>query len=172
MSTIINKKIKAFTLVEVLIAMAFSAIIVTFAYSLLNNTNKSFRNAHAQFAQVNELLLLQTVLNRDFVNARTVTYKDKNFAIQCIDQKQITYLLTDSSIIREHPFHSDTFRIGAYKDSIQYLFGKPPLLEQITIELLSKDSLQLSVSAFVSYENRVKMNYYYKIKTIPYPYGY
>jgi prepilin-type N-terminal cleavage/methylation domain-containing protein len=166
------KRIKAFTLVELIVAMVFSSIIITLAYSVFSNTNRSFRKALNQYGKSNELLLLQSVLNQDCNKARLVLFGNGKMIVEDIDHNRINYTITTERVIRNSGLAADTFRIGAYKDSAQFLFDKPPLLESLRLELLSKDSLNFVVTARIFYSNRMKLEYSQKIKTDNYPYGY
>ena len=102
-------KLKAFSLLEVLIALVISGLVISMAYS-------GFLFAHTQFnkfkgitTELRDYFTLSEVLNREFENANKVVKKSNyEIEIQQIDNT-IKYTFENDYIVRTVTNRTDTF---------------------------------------------------------------
>lgn len=114
------KRLKAFTLIELLIGMILSAIIISFAYSCYSILAKEFLSYKDVKKQINETITLNSILNNDFVNSEFIYYKDDVLTIEKKGSKQ-EYSFLENTILRTDGEVTDTFHFSASKINIGYL---------------------------------------------------
>jgi competence protein ComGF len=154
-ATIINfmKKIKAFTVIELIIGLLISSIVISVSYyvyflfftQLIKQQNKN--------NVVNEFQLFKKVFNNDFKNALSVKDTlDKNMLlINFAKQENIVYLFDQKDIIRSLNEKNDTFNFSGRIDNIQLLDDTMPLITQIQIEtIIQKEKINSVFSKLYS----------------------
>jgi prepilin-type N-terminal cleavage/methylation domain-containing protein len=164
--------INAFTLVELIVAMVFSSIIVTFAYSLYINTNRTFLRAFDDFNKTRDLLMLQAVLNQDCNRAHYIIFNEKQITVENEYNERIRYILSEDFITRSSIMSTDSFHLGEYKDTVIFLFDKPPVVEEFRVDIISKDSMIFRIAARATYTSRMKVEYLSGLKNDHILYGY
>jgi prepilin-type N-terminal cleavage/methylation domain-containing protein len=150
------KAIKAFTMVELLMAMVLSAIIIGIAYNVYSKTETSFRNAYEQYGKTNELLQLQNILNYDCNNAWRASFEDEQMKVERFDHNIVNYMIMSDKVIRQANEVTDTFQLGAFETSVFYLFDNPPVLEKVLFDVKVGQTMSYTLTAQVFYSNRVK----------------
>lgn len=134
----LNKKIKAFTLSEMIIVLILTSIVVGMAFSVLNLVQKHMDSIQRNFNKTTELNKLEAVLNLDFNRYSKVSYNglenEINFSSP-IDS--VSYQFYDNMIIKE----TDTFNVQLqnklfYFDGEKVLNGKMDAIKLVT----SRDS--------------------------------
>lgn len=111
----LNKKIKAFTLAEVLVTLALTSVLVTFSYLGLNSMQKllvDYKNQHQFITQMNEL---SKRLNLLFTNANTVTKLSAEKIIFKTDSSESKVVFSDKYILTIKNNVSDTFQFEPKK---------------------------------------------------------
>lgn len=154
------KRIEAFTLVELIVAMVLSTIVIAMAYQVYQRTEISFYEASDQTAEINNLLQLQNLLNNDCNNARLITYEDRQMKVERTSYHTVNYTIADDMVIRETQVAVDTFAVGSLVTSATYLFDKPPVLEHLRIHVQTGSNITYTLTAQVFYSNRVKFEHY------------
>jgi len=106
-------KIKAYTIMEVTVAMLLSAICISIcytAYAIISNYYASFQKKNETTAI---FLSLKQVLERDFLNSSTVLKIENGIELD-LDSTKIDYLFTEKAILRKlNTLHTDTFKLQA-----------------------------------------------------------
>jgi len=102
-------KLKAFSLLEVLIALLISGLVISAAYSGFLFTHKQFNKFKGITTELRDYFTMSEVLNREFENAKKVVKKSKyEIEIKEID-KSINYKFNSDYILRSIANETDTF---------------------------------------------------------------
>ncbi len=125
-------KLKAFTLIEVLVSMAISGIVITasyFCYTVITGQFREFRSINHKAMDV---VLFRSLLEQD-INSFPYMRLSSEYEIQFTDdQKSITYIFNDGNITRKQGPIADTFNMSTVEH--QFLFeGADPLLSNSLI---------------------------------------
>lgn len=104
------QKIKAFTLMELLIGMIIGCIVVALGYSTYNIIFKQYSAYKAIKNKVVEIMQLNTVMNNDFTTADFITFSDNKLILNNRDTL-LEYYFNDSYIIRTNNTFADTFQL-------------------------------------------------------------
>lgn len=111
----LNKKIKAFTLAEMLVTLALTSVLVTFSYMGLSSMQKllvDYKKQNQFITQMNELNNRITLL---FSNAHTVTKTSEEKVIFKTDSLESNIIFSDSYILTIKNNVSDTFHFEPKK---------------------------------------------------------
>lgn len=105
------KKVDAYTLMEVTIAMLLSAICITICYSAYGIVN----NYYSTFQKKNELadrvLSLRHALETDFLKGNYILKNEEGFEV-ALDSATINYCFYPNAILRKvNELHTDTFKV-------------------------------------------------------------
>lgn len=153
------KRILAFTIIELLVAMALSGIIVAFAYNVYAMTNDSYKRLVDQNGEKNEIFGLQSLLEHDFDVASRAFYEQGEVRIELTDKSTVNYRFLADVLIRKEGVRIDTFRLLTYETSFSYLFDTPPLLEMLVIKVGTPENLYYTLNARIDYSGRMKFFY-------------
>jgi len=104
-------KVKAFTILEMLINLTIMSIIMGLIYFAYSSFVQQVMNYQKSIEQQNKLSRIYVQLKTDFYNADRVVRNNKNFAIVKYDTKEITYKATDKYLIRNQIGVLDTLLI-------------------------------------------------------------
>jgi|GEM_PF-414841 len=107
--TIKAPKLKAFTIIEVIVALLLMAIVMGIAYTVLSLVDKQSASLSSNFGTQQDYRLLQEALLQDANRAKTLYLKEG--ALCCAnDTGTISYLFLDSAIVRQaFDLPADTF---------------------------------------------------------------
>lgn len=150
------KSAKAFTLVELIVAMVLSTLVIAMTYNVYNRTESSFRRFSEEVGYTSELLQLQKLLNDDCNHARLMTYEDHTMSVQRFDYGEIRYTIMADRMIREAANAIDTFVLGSVETSEYYLFNTPPILEMLLVKVQAGNAMTYKLTAQALYSNRLK----------------
>ena len=104
-----TKKIKAFTLSEMLVVLLLTVIVVGLAFALLNLVQKQMGTARDNYENGAELSRLRQVLWRDFRNYPSVYFSEKEQQLLFKNEiDQMYYTFSKDMVVRD----IDTFRIS------------------------------------------------------------
>jgi prepilin-type N-terminal cleavage/methylation domain-containing protein len=126
------KKLKAFTLIELIIGMIIGSIVVGSCYTGYSFVLKQYYNYKQTKDTINEAMLLHTLISTDFNNARILSYKENNLQV-ALDSVNIMYSFEDSFILRKESDVIDTFYLQP--KAIHFSFLKENDLGNIIDEL-------------------------------------
>jgi prepilin-type N-terminal cleavage/methylation domain-containing protein len=102
-------KLKAFSMLELMVSILISGIIISAAYSVFIFSNKQFFKFTAIKTNIRDYFELSSTLKRDFEMAKKVIKKsDEQVEMQLTD-KNINYQFGANYITRSTDLHTDTF---------------------------------------------------------------
>lgn len=102
-------KLKAFSILELMVAILISGIIISAAFSVFIFSNKQFFKFTAIKTDIRDYFELSSTLKRDFEMAKKVIKKsDEQVEMQLTD-KNIIYQFGAKYITRTTTLHTDTF---------------------------------------------------------------
>ncbi len=102
-------KLKAFSLIEIIVAMFLSAIVISAVYSGYLFTHKQFYKFSSIKTEIRTYFQLAEVMNREFETAKRIIKKSgRNLEIEMIDQS-IQYSFESDYIVRTVREQTDTF---------------------------------------------------------------
>ena len=121
----INKRVKAFTILEVTIAMLIAALLIGFTYTAYSIVVKSYSSFNRKNQDMAELVRLDEWLKKDFAHAETVQ-KDTAGIVFNSEGHHVKYRFDPDFIIRTE-IKSDTFKVKT--DSVATSFESLPVNE-------------------------------------------
>lgn len=134
------ERLKAFTLLELLVAMAVTGLVISIAGLAYNMLDKQF---HAYRKTSEEVALVFQLNNRiitDFANASLIERTGEGLVMQRANKEPVQYLFTGKNVLRIEAGHRDTFHISI--EEVTSLFKQE---EQVlgTIDELYLDAIVL-----------------------------
>jgi len=127
-------KIKAYTLMEVTVAMLLSAICIGIAYSAYDIIGNYYRTFQQKNEKADALLSIREVLSKDFQKSKLVRSMPDGILLEQ-DSVNINYVFEADHILRQIPsLRTDTFKV-VWKDRYVGFEGNE-VLEPDTIDLL------------------------------------
>lgn len=107
----IKDRIKAYTIMELLVGMALSSIVISsafYSYLTINNEFNRFRSAKSTILELSEL---NEQLDREFDFSEKILFSNGLLTFNFVDRKTIKYEFIDTFIIREMDGIKDTFEL-------------------------------------------------------------
>jgi len=144
------QRLSAFTLLELMIAMALSAVLMSTAYLALHLVQRQQHMASRTLSAVAQVSALQGLLTQDFRRARSVRVDGERVYCQQAD-RLIEYVLLDSCILRHQAAVQDTFFVSVldyqYLSKAQPLTTRHGLVDEVTLTIQSlRDTLVLQAA--------------------------
>ncbi len=145
-----GKKIGAFTLIELIVAMSIGSLVVIFAINVYDIIKKQFENYNNSNNITNDIFLVYDIMHDDFDKADKIVYKYDDLEIVLENGDQCKYSFEEDYIIRSFNNLQDTFNvksenIKAYYDS------------KNAIEIVDEFSFETEV-----FENTINISFYKK----------
>lgn len=108
-------KVKAFTLMEILVVLIISSTVLYAAYFAFLNINLYQRNLTSSLNRKSDILLLHSLLSRDFDRSEIINIASvEEISFKYADPKfSITYLFRDGKVIRSTFYKNDTIQLSA-----------------------------------------------------------
>ncbi len=114
----LNKKVKAFTLAEMLVVLVISGIVISLTMLILSLVQKQLKIIQTNNNKTTEIRLLERALWQDF-NKHRLFYNNTKQQLNCISEiDTVRYIFKTSYIIR----NKDTLNIPIFKTTT-YLDG-------------------------------------------------
>jgi hypothetical protein len=130
------RKLKAFTIVELIVVMIISIITLATIYTVYLLVKKQYASQYGKTEALNNSLQFKNVLTSDFTNADSVKSKiDEQLLICYLDSSVITYEFTDRAIIRQYNNFSDSFVLFPHNLDI-VLYDNSELVDQVTVKIV------------------------------------
>jgi prepilin-type N-terminal cleavage/methylation domain-containing protein len=146
------RKLRAFTIIELIIVMLISSVVITIAYTGLGVFYRQYTQfKHTQEA-VSQTLLLDRLLTLDFSNCNYVEKKEGGITCVYAD-KEIAYQLTDEYILRTEKQTADTFFMPNLRYQTFFLQEEVYMAEKM-IDELGIDYLHSEENLHVSYTKK------------------
>ncbi|PTT01384.1 hypothetical protein DBR11_07490 [Pedobacter sp. HMWF019] len=118
----LNKKVSAFTLMEVTIAMLIAAIAIAITYTAYRIVSRSYLDYKRKQEKTADLMAIDQRLRNDFESAKTITRSPQGIIIEQSGGK-INYVFSKDVIIRDQfSLRTDSFKMSL--DNIHYLFER------------------------------------------------
>lgn len=134
-----RKKIKAYTLMEVTIAMLLSAICISICYSAYGIIGSYYQTFKLKNETADAALSLRHVLEKDFLKSKLVLSTDSGLMMQR-DSSTILYTFREKAILRELPeLHTDTFKVSY--SGLQFFFEGEILEQKDTVDRMDLEIL-------------------------------
>lgn len=102
-------KLKAFSMLELMVSILISGIIISAAYSVFIFSNKQFFKFTAIKTNIRDYFELSSTLKRDFEMAKKVIKKSDDQVEMQLTDKSINYQFLANYITRSTDLHIDTF---------------------------------------------------------------
>lgn len=94
------QKVNGFSLLEALIGILLSSILVVFTFSIYKNFNTYYFTYTKQTERLNSILEFKRILNKDVLNATTIS-GDKEELFFINTKEKIAYRFLDTTVIRK-----------------------------------------------------------------------
>lgn len=129
-----DKKLAAFTLIELIVGMVVSLIVgsaALLAYMLLF---KQFEQYRTDSSKLEEIYELGTLLREDIYWSETMV-KEGDALVLSFPSHQFHYIFNDHNILRLTPWRKDTFDLKLVRYKMQ--FDEQEIYENQTVDFLS-----------------------------------
>ena len=120
---LIDKKLQAFTLLELIAVLILSGIITLMAYYVLDITRSYYHKFQQKENSTSALSRLAMIIDQDFQKAKVIT-GDNSKVIFYFQTHQITYQFMSSYIVRSQSNVQDTFHLIIHDIALKTVSGK------------------------------------------------
>ena len=129
-------KLRAFSLTEVLIAMIIGSVLTGLVISTFITINKVYQKRLSMAAQNQKLIELSGILEQDFLRSDYVIKGECESHIVLHNDEPLSYLFTDSMIIRQNGTNADTFFLDSDNLSLHLFRTDNRLISQVQFNVL------------------------------------
>lgn len=130
-----TKKIEAYTMMEVAIAMLLAAVCMSICYTAYSMIGDYFQTFQKRNASAEEVLTMRRTMEKDISKGRYLIRTAEGINIPG-DSLNITYKFADSAILREaEGLRTDSFHVSQVEAS--FLFEGREALELDTVDQIS-----------------------------------
>lgn len=127
-------KVKAFTILEMLVNLTIMSIIMGLIYFAYASFVKQVVNYQHSIDEQNELTSSYVQLKLDFYNADRIVKGYQRFTILTYDNKEVVYNITDRYLVRSQLHMKDTLPLQSLKiDSDFNVYTKEDLVTKIEV---------------------------------------
>lgn len=112
-------KVKAYTIVEMIVTMLITSVTISIAYSSFRIINGQFGQYKTRSHRNYELVLLDKFMMKDFTNASRIVRKSEGYSCQYPD-KNIDYEFEDTYILRKSNL-IDTFKLKIQEPKFYFM---------------------------------------------------
>jgi prepilin-type N-terminal cleavage/methylation domain-containing protein len=102
-------KLRAFTLMELMVTMVVSSIVIGAIYSGFDIVRKQFSVYQDKNGKVAELLFFNSLINKDIINASSVMRTDIELIMINNNDRKITWVMDEQMIVRRDHLSEETF---------------------------------------------------------------
>ena len=141
------RKIRAFTIIELVVVMILSGIIIGIVYSAYQIVSSQYENYRKANNQNTSMAVLTLLLNRDFSTAYSIKKEGERISFFDQENKVCSYAFAEDFIIRSTNAVEDTFHIHTF--NIEVLFLNQPqssytgLIDEVYFESMIFEEQQL-----------------------------
>lgn len=130
-------KIKAYTLMEVVVAMLLSAICISICYTALEIVSGSYSSYRKKNEEIDNLLSLKNVLEKDFMKAVHILKNENGLMIEQDSVKRLYEFGANKVIRHSDSLYTDTFKVANI--DVKFFFEGNEVLENDTIDQVNID---------------------------------
>ena len=151
-----TRKIKAFTLSELLVVLLITVIVVGLAFSILRLVQKQMNGISENFSAKTEKELFKQALWRDMNTFSRIYFDQETNELSCESAlKQIKYQFDDNFIIRDQ---QDTFDLTIKQKQLFFLGNAINTGEVDAVQLKWTDSTQTPIMVYKTNAAESMMN--------------
>jgi len=139
------KKIRSFTIIELVITMVITSVVVSFVYYSYFLLNNQFNTYSHRSMEIKQFYLLSGIWQRDFERADAIfdTLDSRHFVFSHSDTI-VRYSFDTNTIVRQSGGSVDSFTLPATHADIVYVNDSLPLIKEIAlITIVNGDSMLL-----------------------------
>jgi hypothetical protein len=118
------RKLKALSLIELILGMVLSSIVVAFCYSGYSLIFERFMQFKKTKAKVNEIMQMNTTLLSDFSRANSIMYNNNQLSASC-DSATFQYEFNEEYVLRKMNEVVDTFFLVPRDIKVKLLNEEP-----------------------------------------------
>ncbi|MGY3214541.1 PulJ/GspJ family protein [Mucilaginibacter sp. HD30] len=123
-----NKRVQAFTIMEVTVAMLLAAIVIAITYTVYTIIIRSYTSYNVKNSNMAVLISLDELLRKDFEKAENINKTERG--LSCTNKDKVTtYEFNPNAVIRTSGT-TDTFKVKV--QAISILFEHAPVSESAT----------------------------------------
>lgn len=159
-----NRKLPAFTLMELLVGMIISSIVIGFGYGTYALVYKQYLSYKTVKKEIVEAMQLNSILNSDFAAAENILFNENKLTIDKKDNIYLQYDFNDSIVLRKENEITDTFKIVPVAITASFIF---PEQKAVVSTFSFQAKLLDETEGFVftkNYSAETLMNYEMKLK--------
>ncbi|MFH0896226.1 MAG: prepilin-type N-terminal cleavage/methylation domain-containing protein [Bacteroidota bacterium] len=136
------KRIKAFTIIEVLIAMLLSSVVVICAYLAYLALVQQFQGSQKNLTHFYDVSTVSHLIEKDLFDSELAIGSASTLKLQYQQNDSIMYLFNENEIVRQKAGTDDTFhfavkKIEFYKNGI--LIDNTDTVSGFSIEILERE---------------------------------
>jgi len=146
----LKTRIKAFTIIELLVTMLVSSIVVSAGIYVFSTFNKAMIISNSKNLMDTEILQFQQVLKKDFIDADEIYFQYESIIINYHNDEKNYYDISDDYIVREAVNSIDTFNIQVYDSYINYTSKNTKLVNELVLET-ELDKLDYPIHVYKKY---------------------
>lgn len=150
------KRIRSFTLTEILVAILLSAILIGFVVTIFSFLISRVNFESSRMGQMEDMLLLQTGLQEAVNRCDSLIMDDASVIFSGPGSQQAELHITDSMIVFSMDEACDSFRLFAGNERFAFL-GETKLISAIEFEVNFR-TFSVPISVFKEYDGRTLVN--------------
>ncbi len=137
-------KLKAYTLMEILVALVISGLLISMASMLFLTIKKDVLEEQNRQEMGHRMLRLISFIEKDFDDAREITYNGG--ALKCFKKETSfsSYEFHNEYIIRRSQFRADSFSFKVNNIECNYLMDDPPMVAYFSFSILDVKGVEKS----------------------------
>jgi len=131
--TNIYRRLKGFTLMEQIIAIALTSLLLLIGFTAVMNFNRLFRQIRLNANKDRSVLFLETQLTNDWHASNEIRWDDQLTLKKAFST--ITYQFEPEYIVRSYDMQSDTFRLSSRELNIKEVTGTKGLVRTLSFQV-------------------------------------
>lgn len=151
----VNKNLKAFSIIEAIVAMAIAAIIIGITFTIFSIISERLLDYKKQNAKTNDLNRFTYLINKDIFDSENVTTIDNHLLFENYTNEKTEYVLEEDKILRYNKELVDTFQIRHLYFNIDSVKNKS---ENVIYQKLKMNVMVDSVPMSLAFYKRVYPN--------------
>jgi prepilin-type N-terminal cleavage/methylation domain-containing protein len=128
-------KLKAYTLMEVMVALIIGSVVISLAVMAFLTIKKEVDNEYVIQNEAQKVLRIRTLMENDFFACDHIQYKNKQLRFYKDNNMKKRYRFHDEFVVRSTHSHSDTFLIVVNDIQCKYLFKQSKLVSSFSFTI-------------------------------------
>ncbi|PKP20789.1 MAG: hypothetical protein CVU05_08330 [Bacteroidetes bacterium HGW-Bacteroidetes-21] len=134
-------RIKAFTLIEMIVAMIISSVVIGLALTVYGRINEYFIDLNKIGEKYNNTLMLVSNLRNDFERAIEIKGDNSQIMVLLENEMNNTYDFNGDVVVRTSKEQSDTFFLPQKNIETKYCDDKQEYLSELTIDFMQGEQI-------------------------------